>query len=92
LYHQERYDGKGYPSGLAGDDIPLLSRIVSIADAFDAMTSERPYKAKMTFMEAMDEIEKNSGTQFDPKLCAIFLKYRNSIEEIANKHFEYPAE
>lgn len=92
LYHQERYDGKGYPSGLAGDDIPLLSRIVSIADAFDAMTSERPYKAKMTFMEAMDEIEKNSGTQFDPKLCAIFLKYRNSIEDIANKHFEYPAE
>lgn len=92
LHHQERYDGKGYPSGLKGNDIPLLSRIVSIADAFDAMTSDRPYKKKMSFMGAMDEIEKNSGTQFDPLLCAIFLKYRNSIEEIAKKHFEYPTE
>jgi HD-GYP domain-containing protein (c-di-GMP phosphodiesterase class II) len=92
LYHQERYDGKGYPAGLKGTEIPLLSRIVSVADAFDAMTSERPYKAKMNFMEAMDEIEKNSGVQFDPQLCAIFLKYRGSIEDIAKKHFEYPAE
>ncbi|MCX5668173.1 MAG: HD domain-containing protein, partial [Candidatus Omnitrophica bacterium] len=92
LYHQERYDGKGYPSGLVGSEIPLLSRIVSIADAFDAMTSERPYKRKMNFMEAMDEIEKSSGTQFDPELCAIFLKYRGSIEDIAKKHFEYPSE
>ena len=90
LYHQERYDGKGYPSGLKGIEIPLLSRIVSIADAFDAMTSDRPYKTKMSFMEAMDGIEKNSGTQFDPRLCAIFLKYRDSIEDMAKKHFEYP--
>jgi HD-GYP domain-containing protein (c-di-GMP phosphodiesterase class II) len=88
LYHQERYDGKGYPSGLEGREIPLLSRIVSIADAFDAMTSERPYKKKMNFIEAMDEIERNSGTQFDPQLCAIFLKYRDSIEDMAKKHFE----
>ena len=92
LYHQERYDGKGYPSGLKGSDIPLLSRIVSIADAFDAMTSERPYKEKMNFMEAMDEIERNAGTQFDPELCSMFLEYRDSIEDIAKKHFEYPAE
>lgn len=92
LYHQERYDGKGYPSGLEGSKIPLLSRIVSIADAFDAMTSDRPYKTKMNFMEAMDEIEKNSGTQFDPELCAIFLKYRDSIGDIAKKHFEDPTE
>lgn len=92
LYHQERYDGKGYPMGLKGNEIPLLSRIVSIADAFDAMTSERPYKKKMDFAQAMDEIEKNAGTQFDPELCAIFLKYRDSIEDIAKKHFEYPTE
>jgi putative nucleotidyltransferase with HDIG domain len=92
LHHQERYDGKGYPSGLKGDDIPLLSRIVSIADAFDAMTSERPYKKKMSFAEAMEEIERHSGIQFDPRLCALFLKYRDSIEDIAKKHFEYPAE
>jgi putative nucleotidyltransferase with HDIG domain len=92
LYHQERYDGKGYPAGLKGDKIPLLSRIVSIADAFDAMTSDRPYKTRMSFMHAMDEIKKNSGTQFDPGLCDIFLKYRLSIEDIAKKHFEYPSE
>jgi len=92
LCHQERYDGKGYPSGLKGNEIPLLSRIVSIADAFDAMTSNRSYKEKMSFMQAMDEIEKNSGTQFDPELCAIFLKYRDSIEDIAKRHFDYHAE
>jgi HD-GYP domain-containing protein (c-di-GMP phosphodiesterase class II) len=92
LCHHERYDGKGYPSGLKGDQIPFLSRIISIADSFDAMTSERPYKTNMSFKEAMDEIEKNSGTQFDPGLCAIFLKYRDSIEDIAKKHFEYPTE
>ncbi len=92
LYHQERYDGKGYPSGLAGSRIPLLSRIISIADAFDAMTTDRPYKTKMSFMKAMDEIETNSGIQFDPRLCAIFLKYRDSIEDIAKKHFEDPTE
>ena len=92
LYHQERYDGKGYPAGLKGSEIPLLARIVSIADAFDAMTSERPYKEKMNFVQAMDEIGNNSGTQFDPHLCAIFLKYRDSIEGIAKSHFEYPTE
>jgi|GEM_PF-2296862 len=92
LHHQERYDGKGYPSGLKGSDIPLISRIISIADAFDAMTSNRSYRAKMDFPTAMDEVEKNSGTQFDPELCAIFLKYRDSIKDIAKKHFEYPTE
>jgi putative nucleotidyltransferase with HDIG domain len=92
LYHQERYDGKGYPAGLKGDNIPLLARIIAVADAFDAMTTDRPYKKRMDFMKAMDEIKNNSGTQFDPKLCEIFLKYRNSIEEIARKHFEHPAD
>ncbi|MDP3791469.1 MAG: HD-GYP domain-containing protein [Candidatus Omnitrophota bacterium] len=88
LYHQERYDGKGYPEGLKGDQIPPLARIVSVADAFDAMTSDRPYKPKMSFAEAMDEVEKHAGTQFDPKIARAFLKYRNSIEDIAKKHFE----
>ncbi len=89
LHHQERYDGKGYPDGLKGEDIPLLARIVTIADAFDAMTTDRPYRSKIGFKEAMDEIKKNAGKQFDPKICAIFLKYRDSIEKIAKKHFEY---
>lgn len=85
--HQERYDGKGYPKGLKGEEIPLLARIVAVADAFDAMTSDRPYKKKMDFQEAMDEIESNSGTQFDPRVAKAFLKYRDSIESIAKKHF-----
>lgn len=92
LHHQERYDGTGYPARLKGEEIPLLARIISVADAFDAMTSHRPYKEKMRFSEAMDEIEKHAGTQFDPKICAAFLQYRDSIEDIAKKHFEYPAE
>ena len=51
------------------------------------MTTDRPYKPKMSFKEAMREIEKNAGTQFDPEVCATFLKYRDTIEEIAEKHF-----
>lgn len=90
LYHQERYDGKGYPEGLKGKAIPLLARIVGAADAFDAMTTDRPYKKKISFKEAMDEIERNSGIQFDPEVCAALLKYRDKIEEIAKKHFERP--
>lgn len=86
LHHQERYDGKGYPDGLKGEEIPFLARIVTVADAFDAMTTDRPYKAKISFDKAMDEIEKNSGTQFDPKVSQAFLKYRHTIEEIARKH------
>lgn len=87
LYHQERYDGKGYPKGLKGEEIPLLARIVTVADAFDAMTSDRPYQKKMPFAKAMDIIRDNSGTQFDPNVCEAFLKYKGKIEKIAKKHF-----
>jgi putative nucleotidyltransferase with HDIG domain len=87
LYHQERYDGTGYPRKLRGADIPLLARIVAVADAFDAMTTDRPYKPKIGFQEAMDAIEKYAGTQFDPQIAKAFLKYRGSIEKIAKKHF-----
>lgn len=89
LYHQERYDGKGYPKGLKGEEIPFLARIVSVADAFDAMTTDRLYKPKMSFKEAMDEVERNIGTQFDPRVAHALLKFRDEIEEIAKKHFEY---
>ncbi len=87
LSHQEHYDGTGYPRGLKGEEIPLLARIVMVADAFDAMTTDRPYRAKMGFKEALDNIEKGAGTQFDPKVAKAFLKYRNRIEKIAKKHF-----
>lgn len=85
LYHQERYDGKGYPDGLKGDEIPLLARIVSVADAFDAMTTDRPYRPKMSFEEAVGEIRRNSGTQFDPAVCDAFLRYRDTLEAMMKK-------
>lgn len=73
LCHHERWDGKGYPQGLIGEKIPLLSRIVAIADSFDAMTSDRPYRSAMTKGEAIEEIRRNSGTHFDPDISQLFL-------------------
>ena len=66
LYHHERWDGKGYPQGLKKDAIPLFSRILSVADAYDAMTHPRPYRRKLSPGEAIGEIERHSGTIFDP--------------------------
>jgi len=74
LYHHERWDGKGYPQGLVGATIPLLSRIISIVDAFDAMTNDRAYRLAMTQEEAIDEIRRNAGTQFDPEVSKIFIE------------------
>lgn len=74
LYHHERWDGKGYPFGLKGREIPLYARIFAIADALDAITSDRPYRKARTFREAKEEIRRNSGTQFDPEIAAVFLK------------------
>jgi len=74
LCHHERWDGKGYPQGLIGEQIPLLSRIVTIADSFDAMTNDRAYRSAMTKGEAIEEIRRNSGTQFDPDISQLFLK------------------
>jgi diguanylate cyclase (GGDEF)-like protein/PAS domain S-box-containing protein len=73
LKHHERWDGKGYPSGLKGEQIPLECRIMAIADAFDVMTSERSYKRARTQKEALEEIRKNAGAQFDPQISEIFL-------------------
>lgn len=72
-HHHERYDGKGYPDGLSGEDIPLFSRIIAIADSFDAMTSNRPYRQSMPLSYALSEIKNGRGKQFDPKLCDLFL-------------------
>ena len=73
-YHHERYDGKGYPDKLAGEQIPLYGRIISIADAFDAMTANRVYRKRQDFDYVMGELHKGRGTQFDPELLDIFLK------------------
>ena len=78
LYHHERIDGKGYPFGKEGKDIPLFAKILAIADAYDAMTSDRPYRGALTKQESIDELEKNKGKQFDTKICDIFI---NAIKE-----------
>ncbi len=74
LYHHENWDGSGYPEGLKGEKIPLLSRIITIADAYDVMQSRRPYKGKISKAKALQEIKRCTGTQFDPQLVEIFLK------------------
>lgn len=74
LSHHERWDGSGYPSGLNGEQIPLLARIVSIVDAYDAMTSTRPYRRAMDSNQAIRELKRSSGSQFDPELVKPFAE------------------
>jgi putative methionine-R-sulfoxide reductase with GAF domain len=74
LHHHERYDGTGYPLQLAGDDIPLESRIIAIADAFDVMVSENSYKVPLSFPAAIEELQRNAGTQFDFWLVEVFIQ------------------
>jgi len=71
LYHHERWDGKGYPFHLKGEEIPLDGRIVAVADAFDAMTSCRPYRSALGFDEAFERLRKGKGTQFDPAIIQL---------------------
>ena len=83
LYHHEHFDGKGY-IGLKGNEIPLFSRIVAVADAFDAMTSDRPYRKASSLEDAVEELKRNSGTQFDPEIVEVFIK-EVLIDENFNK-------
>jgi len=75
LTHHERYDGSGYPRGLKTEEIPLLSRIISVADAYDAMTSDRSYRKAMDKLSAVDELIKNKGQQFDPQIVDAFVRF-----------------
>src|SRR5213079_2853411 len=77
--HHERWDGQGYPDGLKGEAIPRLARIVAVADAYDAMTSDRPYRKGMSPEVAFAEVEKQKGRQFDPKCAEAFLIIRQKI-------------
>jgi HD-GYP domain-containing protein (c-di-GMP phosphodiesterase class II) len=94
MHHHERYDGKGYPKGLAGTDIPLMGRIICLADCFDAMTSSRTYRKALPLEVALCEIRRCSGTQFDPGLAEVFLRttpdgFRELLSDHRNKakHF-----
>ena len=80
-HHQERYDGTGYPAGLAGDQIPIGARIVSVLDAFDAMTSNRVYRRSPGYRYALGELKRNAGTQFDPKVVETFLEVLQPEDE-----------
>lgn len=85
LHHHERYDGKGYPEGLKGEQIPLGSRIIAICDAIDAMTSERPYRKGLSNEECWEEIWRNQGLQFDPELVKLLGKLKG-----VRKKFDTP--
>lgn len=76
-WHHERYDGRGYPDGLSGEEIPEEARIIAVADAYDAMTSNRSYRGVIPQDVVKEELEKGAGTQFDPRFAAIMLEMIN---------------
>jgi len=86
--HHEKWDGTGYPNGLKGEEIPLMSRIVAVADVFDALTMEQPYKKEWPVEDAMDLIEKASGYHFDPQLVPVFKDILPQVLEIKNRFAE----
>lgn len=92
-YHHERFDGTGYPDGLAGDEIPLGAKIIAITDSYDSMTSERPYRKPLSSGEAKQELLKCAGKQFDPHLVNIFLEVLKEMEEVflVKDHLKAPA-
>ncbi len=79
-YHHEKWDGSGYPDGLAGDEIPLCARIMAVADVFDALISKRVYKDAMSIEEAYRILQEDAGTHFDPELIQVFVAIRGEVE------------
>jgi HD-GYP domain-containing protein (c-di-GMP phosphodiesterase class II) len=73
--HHEKYDGTGYPDGLKGLDIPLIARIIAVADTYDAMTTDRPYRKAMSVQKALDELRENEGTQLGREIVEKFIQY-----------------
>lgn len=85
LGHHEKYDGSGYPNALSGSAIPIFSRIVAVADVFDALTSERPYKKAWTLEQAAEHIKVGAGSHFDPKCVAVFVSHWNDVLQIRQR-------
>ncbi|WP_434297458.1 bifunctional diguanylate cyclase/phosphohydrolase [Clostridium sporogenes] len=87
LHHHERYDGKGYPDNLKGENIPFLARALTVVDSFDAMTSNRPYNRRKTYEEAIEELKRCSGTQFDPyiaeKFIEVIIENKDSFDDLS---------
>ena len=92
LAHHEKWDGSGYPNGVAGEDIPLISRILAIVDAYDAMTSDRAYRKAMSSEEALAEIRRCAGTQFDPNLVEVFLEMMEEMARSEEDEMKWLAE
>ena len=89
-WHHERYDGKGYPDGLKGEDIPMIARIVAVADAYDAMTSNRSYRSELPQATVRAEIEKNIGTQFAPEIAKVMLQMIDEDKEYTMREEKKP--
>ena len=81
--HHEMFDGSGYPEGLKGEGIPIAARVFSVVDAFDAMTTDRPYRAALSIDHAAGEIERMAGTQFDPEVCRVFVPMCERLRPVA---------
>jgi putative two-component system response regulator len=86
--HHEKFDGSGYPEGLKGEDIPIFSRIVAVADVFDALTSERPYKKAWEVEAAVDFLKAGSGSHFDPACVSAFLNAWDDVLEVRARYSE----
>jgi len=91
-HHHEAYDGTGYPAGLKGDEIPLLARILTVADSFEAMTADRPYRQGMSVGSAVDELNACSGTQFDPRVVSVFVDVVSELEDSGEISIVRPAD
>lgn len=86
-HHHERFDGRGYPSGLKGEEIPLFSRMILVADTFDAMTSTRPYRKGLPFASAYGELMELAGTQFDPQIVKAFIRVMRKESQSSDENF-----
>ena len=85
-YHHEKWNGQGYPCGLAGEDIPLSARIMAVADVFDALVSKRSYKDGFPFEKAMSIIQEGSGSHFDPKVVDAFVSAQDEVRRVMNTY------